>query len=119
MEQELNFEEHGDISGAISVNLANGQTLDDFCAANIAEYNRDRFEALAIRLFLGKETVITIYATDKHRQEGTNFDPEKIPVKKFKLTGIEASELFSYCDSLNFTLSTRNYPIEYMEVVNK
>ena len=50
MQQELQFE-HGDISGNITVTMANGQTLDDFCVQHIPDYNRDRFEAFAIRLF--------------------------------------------------------------------
>ncbi|MEP7318237.1 MAG: hypothetical protein ABI921_05840 [Panacibacter sp.] len=110
---------HGDISGTLSVTLANGQSLDDFCMQHIAEYNRDRFEAMAIRVFIGKETVITIYALDKHRQEGTTFNHDKIPVKKFKLDMPDLSTLFSYCDSLNFTLSTGSYQIDDMEVINK
>src|SRR5258706_7737244 len=110
---------HGDISGSIAVKLANGQTLDDFCAEYIPDYNRDRFEAMAIRLFLGNETVITIYALDKLRQEGTSYDSSKLPVKKFKINTLEASSLFSYCDSLNFTLTTGSYEIEDMEVMNK
>lgn len=116
MEQEYT---HGDISGGIAVNMANGQTIDDFCVQHIPDYNRDRFEALAIRLFVGDETVITVFAVDKTRQEGTNFSEGKIPVKKFKLTAIPLNELFSYCESFNCTLSTGNYPLEDMEVINK
>ena len=37
MEQELQFE-HGDISGAIAVTLANDQTLDDFCVQHILDF---------------------------------------------------------------------------------
>ena len=118
MQHELNFE-HGDIRGDIAVTLANEQTLDDFCAQHIMEYNRDRFEAFAIRVFLGKETVITVFAVDKVRQEDSDLNNEKIAVKKFKITTLPVSELFSYCASLNFTLTTGNYPLEHMEVMNK
>ena len=118
MQQELHFE-HGDISGNIAVTLANDQTLDDFCAQHILDYNRDRFEAFALRVFLGKETVITIYAVDKIRQEDTDTDKDKIAVKKFKINTIPVNELFSYCASLNFTLTTGNYDLESMEVMNK
>ena|ERR1700761_5762625 len=110
---------HGDLSGSIAVELANKQTLDDFCVEYINDYNRDRFEVVGIRLLLGKETIITVYALDKLRQEGTTYDPNKIPVKKFKLTELEADVLFSYCASLNFTLSTGNYSIDDMEIMNK
>ncbi|MEO5891420.1 MAG: hypothetical protein ABIQ31_14300 [Ferruginibacter sp.] len=118
MEDELKFTQEG-ISGQLSVTMANGQTLDDFCFQYIPDYNRDRFEALAIRVFVGDETVITIYAVDKKRQEGSTFTDGKIPVKKFKLNTIPLSELFSYCSSFNCTLSTQNYPLENMEVINK
>ena len=118
MTDELKFQ-HGDIAGAIAVKLANNQTLDDFCVEHIANYNKDRLEAIAIRVFLGKETVITVYAVDKLRQEGTTFNPEKIPVKKFKINTMAASELFSYCESFNFTLSTGTHHLEDMEVINK
>jgi hypothetical protein len=110
---------HGDLSGLITVNAANGQTLDDFCAAHIPEYNRDRLEAMAMRVFVGKETVITVYAADKYRQDGTAYDQEKIPVKKFKITTLTIQDLFSYCESFNFTLSTGSYEIDDMEVMNK
>jgi len=118
MDNEHEYQ-HGDIAGAMSVTFANNQTLDDFCSEHVADYNRDRFEAIAIRVFLGKETIITIYALDKIRQEDTTADPNKVPVKKFKITTLSASDLFSYCESFNFTLSTGNYPIADMEVVNK
>jgi len=118
MDNEFNFQ-HGDIAGAIAVTLANGQTLEDVCEKYIANYNRDRFEAIAIRVFIGKESVVTIYALDKHRQEGSTYNSEKLPVKKFKLTTIPVSELFSFCDSFNFTLSTGVHHIEDMEVMNK
>ena len=107
------------IKGTLAVNLANNQTLDDLCAAYIPDYNRDRFEAFAIRLFLGAETIITIYALDKKRQEGTNYDIEKFPVKKFKLTDVSLTDLFSYCSSFNCTLTTGNYELDDMEVINK
>ena len=87
MEHEINFQ-HGDISGNIAVKFANGQNLDDFCVQHIADYNRDRFEAIAIRVFAGNETVITIFAMDKLRQEGSTFTPGKIPVKKFNATSV-------------------------------
>ena len=118
MQNELDIE-HGDISGEISVTLANKQTLDDFCAAHILDYNRERFEAFAIRLFLGKETVITVYAIDKIRQKDTDLIKEKIAVKKFKLNTVEVGALFSYCASLNFTLTNNKFSLENMEVMNK
>ncbi|MEO7312996.1 MAG: hypothetical protein ABIX01_21600 [Chitinophagaceae bacterium] len=118
MSEEFNFQ-HGDIAGAIAVKMANNQNLDDLCQHYVAEYNRDRFEAIAIRVFAGKETIITLYALDKLRQEDQAGNPDRLPVKKFKLTNVPAAALFSFCESFNFTLSTGVHHIEDMEVVNK
>lgn len=108
-----------EIKGIISASMANGQTLDDFCAEHIADYNRDRFEALAIRLFVGNETIITIYALDKIRQEDSTLIEGSLPVKKFKLTHLPLSLALTYFSSFSCTLSTGNYDIDDMEVMNK
>ncbi len=118
MEHELNFTREA-IAGEMSVKLANNQTLDDFCMHHIADYNRDRFEALAIRVYVGEETIITVYAVDKTRQENSTVMIDKVPVKKFKITTLPVSELFSYCEGFNCTLSTGNYAIEDMVVINR
>ena len=108
-----------DLAGILSVKLQEGKSFDDFCAKFIPNYNRERFEAIAIRLFYGKEVNITAYALDKERQEGENFNPDKMPVKKFKLPPVSPSEVFSFIREFNFTLTTGNYPLEDMEVENK
>lgn len=118
MKEELKIPPE-DISGELAVKLANNQTLNDFCLQYIPNFNLDRFEAFAIRVFVAHETVITVYAVDKTRQEGTTFNPEKIPVKKFKLTTIALSDILSYCASFNCTLTTGNYRLEDMQVINK
>lgn len=110
---------HGDMAGSIAAKFANHQTLNDFCLDHIPNYNAVRFRAIAIRVLLGKETVITIYAVDKLQQKDTVLNTEKIPVKKFKLNTLPVSVLFSYCESFNFTLSDNNYPIDNMEIINK
>jgi len=108
-----------EIKGIISVKLANNQTLDDFCADHIVDYNRDRFEAFALRIFLGNETIITVYALDKVRQEDSTTNPERFPVKKFKLTDFPLTSILSYFSAFNCTLSNGNYNIDEMEVMNK
>ena len=118
MEQQLNFT-HEDLQGTFSVKLANDQTLDDFCASHVADYNRDRFEAIAIRLYVGAETTITVFALDKTRQENSTIMIDKLPVKKFKITTLPMAELFSYIEGFNCTLTTGTHPLEDMEVINK
>jgi hypothetical protein len=112
------FAHHG-ISGGIAVKLKNNASLDDFCRKYVPNYDPDRFEAIAIRLFSGKEVIVTIYALDKSRQEGNTYDPEKIPVKKFKILNVSAAEVFQSFEEFNLTLSTGNYAITDMEVINK
>ena len=118
MEQDLHFE-RGDLTGEISVTLEPGQNLDDLCERYIHDYNRDRFEAMALRVFVGKEVIVTLYAADKVRQEDSYRNLDKIPVKKFKVPGIPLQELFRFLGSLNCTVTTNNYPLESMEVVNR
>ena len=118
MIQDVPFDHHG-ISGGIHVTLSEGQTLDDLCTQYIDDYNPERFEAIAIRLFAGKETIVTIYALDKTRQENSTIDTNKLPVKKFKLEHVSVRELLQFFEDFNFTLSSGNYNLEDMEVINK
>jgi len=118
MKNEMDIKQET-LLGQIAVDLANNQTLDDFCTEYINDYNRDRFEALAIRVFVGNETVITVYAVDKNRQENTSINIDKLPVKKFKITTLTLPDILSYCKGFNFTLSTGNYALDDMEVINK
>jgi hypothetical protein len=118
MTQNLPYAYH-DISGGITVKLRDDLSLDDICMENLPDYNRDRFEAVALRLFAGKEVIVTIYAIDKERQEGSNFNPDKMPVKKFKIENVSVPKLFEWFQEFNFTINTGNYHIEDMEVINK
>jgi hypothetical protein len=118
MEQELHFE-HGDLTGEVSVSLHNEESLDDIFSKYIHDYNKDRFEAIAVRIFAGKENVITLYAADKIRQADNGRNTDKIPVKKFKIEGMSWNELLPFLSSFNCTLHTNNYPLEAMEVVNR
>ena len=108
-----------EMKGIISASLANSLTLDDYCAEHIADYNRDRFEAFAIRVFTGNETIITIYALDKLRQEDSTLHEGRLPVKKFKFTELSLSSILTYFSSFNCTLSNGNYDINDMEIMNK
>ena len=119
MKQELHFE-NGDLVGEISLSLAEGQSLNELFTKYIHDYNPDRMEAYAFRLLMGKENVLTLYAVDGYKQENTaDEDLEKIPVKKYKIPGVPVAELLNYFSEINFTVSTNNYPIESMQVVNK
>lgn len=107
------------LSGIAAITFANDITLDDFCSEHIPSYNKERFRAIAVRLFEGNETIITIYALDKMKQYDDNYDAGKIPVKKFKLDIFSVKDIFRYCDSFNCTLTTGEYPVAEMQVINK
>ncbi|MCE3279035.1 MAG: hypothetical protein K0S44_1226 [Bacteroidetes bacterium] len=119
METSSSAQVQNELSGKLTLTLSPGKTLDEFCERHFDNYNSDQFEAVAIRVFYGKEIVVTLYALDKVRQEGSNYNINKIPVKKFKSTTFGMSELLSFISEFNFTLSTGNFPLEDMEVINK
>jgi hypothetical protein len=119
METSSNEFVTSELSGKLTLKLQPGKTLDEFCERNFDNYNSDQFEAVAIRVFYGKETVVTLYALDKVRQEGTTYNINKIPVKKFKTSTFGLTELLMFIQEFNFTLSTGNFPLEDMEVINK
>lgn len=107
------------LKGIISLEFQQGKTLDEFCEQNFANYSRERFEAIAIRLYYGKETIVTLYALDKGRQETGSANFCKLPVKKFKSTTIPLDKVLPYVSEFNFTLSTGKYPLDEIEVINK
>lgn len=107
------------LEGKISLQLHSGRTLEEFCEKKFENYNRDQYEAVAIKFHHGEEILVTLYALDKFRQEGSNFNPEKLPVKKFKSTSFELYDVLVFVKEFNVTLSTGNYRPEDMEVINK
>ena len=108
-----------ELGGKLTIKLQPGKTLDEFCEKHFDNYNIDQFEAVAIRVYYGKEMVVTLYALDKVRQEGTNYNINKIPVKKFKTSTFGLTELLTFISEFNFTISTGSFNLEDMEVINK
>lgn len=115
---ELNSNKH-ELKGTLTLKLKSDKTLDEFCQKNFENYDNDRFEAVAIRVYYGKETIITLYALDKIRQKTGTYDLNKIPVKKFKKDVVHLSDLIEFVEEFNFTLKAGHYDIEDMEVINK
>jgi|GEM_PF-5691699 len=118
MQNELHFE-HGDLTGEISVNFKEGETLNELFARYVHDFNANRLEAYAVRLLIGKENILTLYAADTYRQENSQAITEKIPVKKFKIPDVSLSELTALLGEINLTLTNNNFPIEEMQVINK
>lgn len=114
-----NTPEGDHLQGRLSVTLKPDKSFLEFCSKNFNTFDPDQHDPIAIRMYHGLETVVTLYALDKVRQEGTNFNPEKMPAKKFKSGNISLIEILPYIMEFNFTLSTGSYDIDDMEVINK
>jgi len=108
-----------DLGGATSLKFKPGVDINAFCSSRIPDFDAERFEVVAIRLYYGKETVVTIYARDKTRSESMSGKEDKIPVRKFKLGLNFLQELLPFVEEMNTTLLTGNIPLDNMEVMNK
>ena len=103
--------------GTISVQLANNQTLDQFCADHIVEYRGDRYGAVSIEIVVAAEILSTVYAIDRMYPPATATD--KIFVKKFKLALSQLGDLLSYCGGFRLSLVKPTFSLANMEVINK
>ncbi len=116
----MNYSTHQEINelkGNISLTFDDNKTFEDFCESNFSNYSRSRYKAIAIRLFYGKELVITLYALDKDRNERD--DAGKLPVKKFKSNTLPLAAILPFVKELNFTLITGEPGSNDIEVINK
>jgi hypothetical protein len=107
-----------DLGGAMSVKFKPGNSFNAFCSQHIENYNPDQYDILAIRVYYGKETLVTVYAVDRLRQENAQV-VDKIPVKKFKINAAFLSDIVPFIEECNFTLTTGRYPLCDMEVINR
>jgi len=119
MKNEFDIHNEERLKGRISLKLHPDKTLEEFCEKKFQNYNRDQFEAVAIKFHYGEELLVTLYALDKVRQEGTTYNPQKLPVKKFQSESFELYDILVFVKEFNVTLSTGNYDLEDMEVINK
>ncbi|MGZ3900522.1 MAG: hypothetical protein ACXVNM_04350 [Bacteroidia bacterium] len=117
MHTEIKEGDH--LSGKLTITFKVDKTFREFCEKNFANFDPDQHEPIAIRLFQGQETIVTLFALDKFRQEGTNYNLQRIPVKKFKSNRLSITEIFPYLQEFNFTLGAGNYDLDEMEVINK
>jgi hypothetical protein len=93
--------------------------LNSLVSNLVPNYNPDRYDAAAMRIFLqGHDPVVTVYAVDTLKQEQHNYPAEKLPVKKFKikLPFVDFIRLFKRFDA---TLTNDAYDIGDMLVTNK
>lgn len=106
---------YDDLIGVVSINLKEGEDLN-LIASKMAIYDPARFEAVALRVYVQQQPVVTLYAIDKQMQQHTD-DQGKLLVHKFKME-MSFEELFSKFRNFNFTVTTGQHNIEQMEVIN-
>jgi hypothetical protein len=106
---------YDDLIGVVSINLQEGEDLN-LLASRIAIYDPTRFEAVALRVYIQNQPIVTLYAIDKQMQQQKD-EQEKLLVHKFKME-MTFEELFSKFRNFNFTVTTGQHNIEQMEVVN-
>lgn len=107
---------YNDLVGVVSANLGESEDFNEF-ASELAHYNPKRFKAVALKVFIENKPIVTLYAVDLDRQK-RHPENERLPVHKFKFE-MSIEQLFSKMKRFNFTLTTGNYNIENMEVINK
>lgn len=118
MEKKLppNETRYNDLAGVISLNIGNNKSFTEF-AAEIAGFDANAYEAVAMRVYIENSPVATIYARHKNEQVDS-MNGNKLKVHKFKKE-IDLNDFFSRVSEWNFTVTNGEYDIETMEVVNK
>jgi hypothetical protein len=108
-----------ELKGEILVQLKKHESLNKFCTKYFTNFDPGQFDAVAIRVYYKHDFQVTLYALDRVRHSRSDFDPAELPVKKFKSNGLPLMEVFALIEEFNFTLTTGNYPLELMRVINK
>ena len=120
MKRDMPFEtEAHSLAGKAAMDFFPREDFNSLAAEIVPNYNPDRFDAVAIRLFLRRgQQIVTLYAVDKFKQEQNHYPKDKLPVKKFKLR-ISPQEFLRYVKQFDLTLTNDAYDIEDMLVINR
>ena len=116
-EQPFEKREHG-LTGYAALDF---HKQEDFnvLAANITDYNPDRFDPVALKIMASESGIIaTLYALDKSAREKDTYPDNKLPVKKFKLE-MEWQQFMGYIKYFDLIVSNEAYSIADMVVINK
>lgn len=107
-----------DLTGSASVDFYDKDDFNSF-AAGLAKYNPNRFEPVAMRVFVQKGApIVTLYALDTHKQELSDYPADKLPVKKFKLK-MSWEDFFMHVKKFDFTVSNEAFDLQDILVTNK
>ncbi|MBA3647116.1 MAG: hypothetical protein H0W62_00970 [Chitinophagales bacterium] len=114
--QPIETKEH-DLTGVGSLDLLNHDF--NMFASKLANYNPDRYEAMALKVFVQKgKLILTLFAIDKLKQEQSNYPKDKLPVRKFKLN-IVWDEFIRHIKGLDLIVTNEAYDIQDMLIINK
>ena len=117
IKQPFERSEH-DLTGMASIDLYRKDDFNSF-AARFANYNPNRFDPVALRVFVQKgKPLITLFALDTYKQEQSRYPVDKLPVKKFKLA-LGWDDFFKYIKRFDFTVSNEAFDLKNMLVTNK
>lgn len=108
MKKTIPFDSY-DINDNGSVKLKRGKTLNDFCLEHLPNYNPEHYEALAIRLYAGKQIMFTIFASAKFLKKQITSTYHQIPIKKFKIQKLPLAVLLDYFEEFSFTIGKADY----------
>jgi hypothetical protein len=105
------------MNGKITVKFFDG-SLERFCKKHIGEFDANRFEIVAMRIFAAQGFTVTIYAIDRENKS-TRLPPHKQPTRKFKIENVNAADIPQIVESFNFTLAAENFDLNEIEVMNR
>lgn len=116
-QQPFEKREHG-LTGYATLDFHKKEDFNVF-AANIADYNPDRFDPVALKLLASEsQVIVTLYALDKSAREKEGYPDKKLPVKKFKLE-MAYREFMLYIKHFDLIVSNEAYSIADIVVINK
>jgi hypothetical protein len=106
---------YDDLSGTMSVNFRENEGFEQF-VSRVAGVDLSRYQPVAMRLYVDKEAILTVYATDRS-QTMARENSGKLQVRKFKIN-VSLEELFSSFRQLDFTLLKEGYAVDTFEVID-
>ena len=106
---------YDDLSGTMSVNFRENEGFEQF-VSRVAGVDLSRYQPVAMRLYVDKEAILTVYATDRS-QTIPRENSGKLQVRKFKIN-VSLEELFSSFRQLDFTLLKEGYAVDTFEVID-
>jgi hypothetical protein len=106
----------GDLGGHMSVTFKEGSSLQDYCRQHVENYDHERFEAFTLRVLYGDDAYVTLYAVEKAKASA---EGGELPVKKFRLPISFLNGMLGHIAEANVTLTTGEYLMEDMRVINK